>query len=220
MSRANMLSTGLTLYHSPYSPHSRRGRIFIAEKGLEVKHIEVDLARGEQHEEAYRRINPRRVVPALVLADGTSIAEVTAIWRYLEGRYPETPMLGASIREAAMVTMWERRAELDGLLPAVEAIRNVVTGAPGRALAGPHDYLRIPALAIRSRERVENFYADINARLAQQEYVAGDYYSAADITCLVTLDFAKRALGMTISEDFTALKRWHGAVSSRPGAVA
>jgi glutathione S-transferase len=160
------------------------------------------------------------VVPTLVLANGTAIGEVPAIWRYIENRYPERPLLGRSPEQAALVTMWERRAELDGLLPAVEAVRNVVAGLHGRALAGPHDYAQIPDLSIRSRKRVENFYADIDAHLAGERYMAGEDYSAADITCLVMIDFAARALGMSIHEDYSALRRWHTAVSSRSSATA
>ena len=76
--------------------------------------VPVDLAAGEQHRDAYLAINPRRIVPALVLEDGTAIGEVLAIWRYLEDTYPATPLLGATPKERALVTMWERRAELEG----------------------------------------------------------------------------------------------------------
>src|SRR5437879_10786486 len=74
----------LKLYHSPASPNSRRVRILLAEKGLKVPLVAVDLGKGEQHSEAYRAINPRRVVPTLVLEDGTAIGEVPAIMRYLD----------------------------------------------------------------------------------------------------------------------------------------
>ncbi len=214
-----MLFTGLTLYHA-ISPHSRRVRMFIAEKSLNVRLVEVNLSQGEQHKAGYRLLNPRRVVPTLVLANGTAIGEVTAIWRYLEDRYPEFPLLGRSAEHSAVATMWERRVELEGLLPAIEAVRNVVAGLRGRALAGPHDYPQIQVLSIRSRARLENFYADMDARLIGERFVAGDEYSAADITCLVTVDFAARALGMPIHDDYSALKRWRAVVSARNGAVA
>ena len=82
-----MTANDLKLYHVAASPNSRRVRIFLAEKGLTVPLVAVDLAKGEQHSDAYRTINPRRLVPTLVLADGTAIGEVLAIWRYLEGAY-------------------------------------------------------------------------------------------------------------------------------------
>src|SRR5271165_4544878 len=109
-----MSSETMKLYQSPASPNSRRVRIFLAEKGISVPLVAVDLGMGEQHAEAYRAINPRRVVPTLVLEDGTAIGEVLAIWRYLEEDYPATPLLGTTPKDKALVTMWERRAELEG----------------------------------------------------------------------------------------------------------
>jgi len=208
------------LYHSPISPHARRVRVFLAEKGLTPTQIVVDLGKGEQHSDAYRAINPRRVVPTLVLEDGTAIGEVTAIWRYLEEAHPATPLLGSTPREKALVTMWERRADLEGFIPAIEAVRNKVAGLKGRAIAGPHDYEQIPALIERSHQRVLNFFADFDAQLQDKDFIAGAFFSAADITALAAVDFAAKALDLAIPEQFTALKRWHQAVSARPSAQA
>ena len=71
-----MTASDLKLYHSAASPNSRRVRFFIAEKRLTVPLVPVDLAKGEQHSDAYRAINPRRLASTLVLQDGTAIGEV------------------------------------------------------------------------------------------------------------------------------------------------
>ncbi len=73
----------MKLYESSFSPNSRRVRIFLAEKGICVARVPVDLATGEQRSDAYIQVNPRRVVPTLVLEDGTAIGEVPAILRIL-----------------------------------------------------------------------------------------------------------------------------------------
>lgn len=67
-------------------------RIFLAEKAMTVQLVTVELGEGERHSEAYRAINPRRVVPTLVLEDGTATGEVLAIMRYLEETYPRKPL--------------------------------------------------------------------------------------------------------------------------------
>src|SRR5216684_6691580 len=85
---SNMPSDTIRLYQSTSSPNSRRVRIFLAEKGLSIPLVAVDLGKGEQHSEAYRAINPRRVVPTLVLEDGTAIGEVPAICRYIDEIHP------------------------------------------------------------------------------------------------------------------------------------
>src|SRR6202012_2874910 len=108
------MSDKLKLYHAVNSPNSRRVRIFLAGKGLKPTRISVGLGAGEQHAQAYRAINPRRVVPALVLEDGTTIAEVPAIMRYLDEAFPDTPMLGATPKDKGLVVMWERFAGLEG----------------------------------------------------------------------------------------------------------
>jgi glutathione S-transferase len=87
-----MLET-LKLYHASVSPNSRRVRRFLAEKGISLPLVAIDLAMGEEHGDTYRAMNPRRVVPTLLLVDGTAIGEVLAIWRYLEEAYPATPLL-------------------------------------------------------------------------------------------------------------------------------
>src|ERR1700719_270636 len=110
--RRPLMSNELKLYHSAASPNSRRVRIFLAKKGIAIPLVPVDLAEGEQHSHAYRAINPRRVVPTLVLEDGTAIGEVPAIWRYLEEVYPTLPLLGSTPKDE--VAMWERRVLLEG----------------------------------------------------------------------------------------------------------
>jgi glutathione S-transferase len=129
-------SENLTLYHSTVSPNSRRVRIFLAEKGLTPRLVAIDLGKGEQHSESYRAINPRRVVPTLVLADGIAIGEVPAIMRYLDEEFPEKPLLGRTPVEKGLISMWERRMELEGFAAVMEGIRKKVAGLKGPRYRG------------------------------------------------------------------------------------
>jgi glutathione S-transferase len=208
------------LHESKGSPNARRVRFFIAEKGITIPTKAVDLGAKEQFSDAYRAINPRSQVPTLLLADGSVITEVLAIWRYLEEAYPQTPLLGTSAKTKALVTMWERRAELDGFAAVMEGVRNAIAGLKGRALSGPHAYEQIPELIERSKQRMANFYADFDERLASVPFVAGEEFSAADITTLVTVDFATNALNMPIPDKYTAFQKWYDKTSSRPAASA
>jgi glutathione S-transferase len=215
-----MSSDQLKLYQADGSPNSRRVRIFLAEKGIAVALVPVDLGAKEQFSEAYLKINPRRVVPTLVLEDRTAIGEVPAIQRYLEETHPKTPLLGVTPKDKALVTMWERRMELEGFAAVMETVRNAAPGLKGRAIAGAHEYAQIPALVERGRHRVADFYEDLEARLAAAPFVGGDQFSVADITAIVTVDFAAKALGLPIPEDNAASKRWYGQVSARPSMTA
>ena len=140
--------------------------------------------------------------------------------RYLEEAYPTTPLLGASPKEKALVTMWERRMELEGFAAVMETVRNNAAGLKGRAIAGPHDYDQIPALVERGRKRVKDFYADLEVRLTEAPFVAGERFSAADITALVAIDFAAKALSLPVPEGNAASQRWYALVAARPSMAA
>lgn len=139
--------------------------------------------------------------------------------RYLDEAFPETPLLGTAPKDKGLVAMWERRAELEGFAAVMEGVRNKSAWLKDRAIAGPHGYEQIPALVDRSALRVKNFLTDLNERLEQVPFVAGERFSAADVTALVTIDFAK-ALDISVPEGHRALTRWKDAVSARPSISA
>jgi glutathione S-transferase len=214
------MEVDMKLYQSNASPNSRRVRIFLAEKGISIPVVPVDLAANEQFCDAYAAINPRRVVPTLLLDDGTAIGEVPAIQRYLEEIHPEPPLFGTSPETRAQIAMWDRRVEQEGFASVMEAVRNAVPGLKDRAIAGPHDYQQIPDLVERSRQRVGNFYADFDARLADVAFVAGERFSVADITALVTVDFATKAAVLPVPDAHAAFKRWYDSVAARTSMTA
>jgi glutathione S-transferase len=201
------------------APSPRRVRIFLAEKGIDIETVQVDLRTGEQFGDDFRAINPDCVVPALQLDDGSCISEVTAICQFFEEYKPEPTLWGRDAAERARATMWNAKIEQQGLLGMAEALRNSSERMQGRALPGPDNYEQIPALAERGRARVAAFLLRLDEQLAGQEFVSGDIYTIADITALVLVEFAA---WLKISPPDTAseLRRWHQAVSARPSASA
>jgi glutathione S-transferase len=210
----------IKLYHASGSPNSRRVRMYLAERGIPVDLAPVDLGTKEQFSDAYAAINPRQVVPTLVLEDGTAIGEVPAIIRYFDEANTNGPIDGVTPQDKALVQMWERRMELEGFAPVMEAVRNAAKGLAGRAISGPHGYEQIPELVERGRLRVRDFYGDLELRLSAVPFVAGDALSIADITAIVTIDFATRAMSMPVPDDHLATKRWYAAIASRPSFAA
>lgn len=209
----------MKLYDFAPAPSPRRVRIFLAEKGLTVPTVQVDLRSGEHLGEAFRKINPWCTVPALELDDGTTLSESIAICCYLEAAFPEPPLMGRTPTEKGVIAMWEHWAELDGFFAVAEAFRNSTPGMRGRALTGVANVDQIPALVERGKARTERFYRTLNDRLAETEYLAGPEYTVADITAQITVDFAGW-MKLVPGEDQVHLKRWHAAVSSRPSAKA
>jgi glutathione S-transferase len=209
----------MKFYDCVTAPSPRRVRIFLAEKAIVVPTVQVDLRTNEQLTPAFRTINPDATVPSLELDDGTRINDAIGICIYFEAIKPQPPLMGETPQEKALIASWQREVERNGFHAVMEAFRNWARGLKGRALPGPHDYEQIPALAERGRLRVSHFFEQMNARLAQSEYVAGPRFSIADITTLVTIDFAASAK-VSVPETSTHLRRWHAQVSARPSAKA
>lgn len=209
----------MTLYDSSVAPSPRRVRIFIAEKGIDIPRVEVDLRRGEHLEAAFRAKSPRCTVPVLELEDGTCLWETLAICDYLEALYPEPRLIGRDPLERARILMWNARIEQDGFLAAAEALRNAVPGMAGRAITGSESFEQIPALAERGRRRVDLFMRDLDGHLAASRYVVGDGFTMADISALVVVDFASRVV-KGAADGREHLGRWHAEVSARPSAKA
>jgi maleylacetoacetate isomerase/maleylpyruvate isomerase len=80
-----------------------RVRIALNLKGLTPEVIEVNLMQGRQREEAFRKINPLMVIPALVEDDGTALFESLAIIEYLDETHPHPPLLPKDARGRARV---------------------------------------------------------------------------------------------------------------------
>jgi glutathione S-transferase len=207
------------LYDMRVAPNPRRVRIFLAEKGIEVPTVEINIRAGENLEPGFLAVNPRGVLPTLELDDGTIIDESTAICRYFEAQQPEPPLFGTTPLEIALIECWNRRIEFDAGQPLMDAFRNSYPPYADRAVPGRSGVPAIPALAERGRARLGEFFTVIDARLRESEFVAGGDFSIADITLLCIADFA-RALKMTVPEGIPDFLRWHAAVSARPSAQA
>lgn len=209
----------MKFYDCETAPNPRRVRVFVAEKGIDIETIQVDLRNGEQFSEAFQKINPDCVVPVLELDDGSHLSEVYAICDYLESKYPEPVLIGATPEERGQVLMWHIKAEQQGLSGAADAFRNTTKGMIDRAVSGPVNYAQIPEMAERGRARVRQFYGKLDERLADTEFVAGDRYSIADITAMILVDFASWTK-VAMPDTATNLQRWYESVSSRPSAAA
>lgn len=209
----------MKFYDCKTAPSPRRVRIFLAEKGVDIEAVQVDLGAGEQFSDDFRQVNPDCVVPALELDDGSCISEVIAICQYIEDLHPEPKLLGRSPEERAQVSMWNGKVEQLGLMAMMDAFRNASKGLVDRALPGPEPYAQIPELADRGRKRVQQFLYRLDDQLADKTFVAGESYSIADISAMVLVDFAGW-VKIAIPDDASHVARWYADVSKRPSAAA
>jgi glutathione S-transferase len=210
----------MKLYDATWAPSPRRVRIFLAEKGIEIERVMVDLREDEHLADPYLTINPRGAVPALELDDGEVICESAAICRYVEALQPDPTLFGKTPLAIGRIESWTRRIESDGYAAAVYALRNARPhfqdrGIPGKWPAIP----QIPDLAARGVIMWDAFIEALDTRLRDRAWIATDTYSFADISALVTIDFA-RAAKLLVPETGRNVLRWHAAAASRPSATA
>jgi len=205
----------ITLYDCSTAPSPRRARILLAEKGVPHQTVQVDLRSGEQFSDAFRAVNPMCTVPALRLDSGRVLTDNAAIAAWLEAAYPQPPLMGTTPEEKAAVASWQWRAEFDGLFAVAEALRNGSPAMANRALPGPVDYAQIPELAQRGVERMTQFMVTLNEQLAANEYVTGAFFSVADVTAAVGVDFA-RIIKVKPDERHPHLLRWRTRLAERP----
>ncbi|TAM63682.1 MAG: glutathione S-transferase [Rhodanobacter sp.] len=205
----------LTLYDCATAPNPRRARILLAEKDVAHDTVQIDLRSGEHLGAAYRAVNPQCTVPALRTDDGLLLTDNAAISAWLEARFPQPPLLGSTPEEKAEIASWNWRMEFDGLLAVAEALRNSAPAMTNRALPGPIDYAQIPALAERGLARAQQFLVMLDERLAGRDFIAADRFSIADITAVVTVDFA-RVVKIRPDERHPHLQRWRAAMAQRP----
>ena len=207
----------MKFYDCASAPSPRRVRIFIAEKGLDIPVVEVDLRSGEQHGDAFAAINPHRTVPVLELDDGSRLINTAGICAYLEALHPQPALLGETPTEKACIAEAQWRVEMQGLMAVADVLRNRAKGFRGRALTGAAGFDQIPELADRGLRRIDLFFEELDAIVADRPFVAGGRYSIADITALVAVDFAGW-VKKSLPDEAVNARRWHEAVSARPSA--
>ncbi|RME62623.1 MAG: glutathione S-transferase family protein, partial [Alphaproteobacteria bacterium] len=165
-------------------------------------------------------INPRGVVPALVLDDGTVIDESVAICRYFEEIQPEPNLMGRTAKEKAVIESWQRHMEFDGLFSVALVFRNSEPRFKDRAHPGVLGQVpQIPELAERGRIMTGRFLDALDSRLGAVPFIAGERFTIADITGFCTLEMTKW-VQLFPSETHPNIRRWHGAIAERPSAQA
>ena len=209
----------MRLFDFNRAPNPRRVRMFLAEKGLQIERVPVNLYRGEQLSAEFLAINPGGTVPVLETDDGTYLSECVAICSYLEELQPEPRLFGGSPLERARVLMWNSIVEQDGLLAVAEVLRNLSPGFRGHALPGRERTDQIPALIERGRRRSEAFFDRIEQQLLGTPWLAGETFSFADITLLATVDFSNW-VELRAVQRRPGLARWYQRTAERPSAAA
>ncbi len=202
----------MKLYDGGRAPNPRRVQIFLKEKGIEIERQQLNINDLEQKSDDFSRINPMQKLPVLELDDGTVIAETVAICRYFEEMQPQPALMGRTPVEKAVIEMWQRRMELEFLLPVAFSFRHL---HPGAKTIEP---VQISEWGLMNQDRAARFMTFLNDELSKRSYVAGEEFSIADITGLVACQFLKPAR-LTIPVELDAMREWFERVAARPSAA-
>ena len=198
----------IDLHYWP-TPNGHKITIFPEEAGVPYTIHKVDIGKGDQFKPEFLKIAPNNRMPAIVdtvPADGgapISIFESGAILQYLAektGKFLPEDIRGRT--ETMQWLFWQ----MGGLGPMAGQNGHFNVYAPEK----------IPYAMERYTKETSRLYGVLNKRLANREFVAGDY-SIADMASypwIVPYENHKQKL-----EDFQHLKRWFESIRSRPAVV-
>lgn len=194
--------------HEAPSPNARRVHVFMAEKGIDCERVAVDIRGGENLSENFKAMNPAGRVPVLELDDGSFIGESVSICRYLEGVHPQPSLFGTDPKEAALIDMWQRRAEMNFMMNVAMAFRNITGFFKDRETC-------VEEWGEVSAKTTLDFVPMFDEQLSKTPFLAGEAFSIADITFGVAWGFAKQIKVVELPE-LPNIERWLAEVNARP----
>ena len=202
----------MEVYEFKGFPNPTRVRLALAEKGLfdAVKFVQVNVPEGEHRKPEFFVINPSGIVPVLELEDGTQISECSAIKEYLDHAKGDPDLMGQTPKSRVVIAMMQHKVEA-GFLDVVAAYFHHTTAGVGSDIKTHQN----AAWGERQKETALNTMAWMNDLLADQDYLAGDQFTIADITAMAGFDFAGFAQ-IDMPAEFTQFATWRDRVVARP----
>jgi glutathione S-transferase len=202
----------MKLYTS-VGPNPRVVTMFMAEKGITLDMVTVDIRGGENRQDAFLKVNPSGQSPSLELDDGSNLNEITAICEYLDEKNPGASLIGATAEERAATRMWTRRVDLKVCEPLANGFR-FGEGLPmfqGRMRCLPDASPGLKAIAQDGIQWFENNF--------QGPWLAGDRFTLADVLLFCFLDFGA-VVGQPLDPKFVKINDWFNRVKARPSVAA
>jgi glutathione S-transferase len=183
----------LTLFYAP-GACSMASHIVLEESGEKYEAKRMDLAKGEQRTEEYKKIHPLGRVPALKLDDGSPLSENTAILPYLGKRFGMWPT--DPLKEA-------RALSIVGFFATTVHPAHGHIGRPERYT---DDKAAFPGIQAKAKQSFHEYLKQIDAMYAGREWLS-DKYSVLDPYALVFYNWGiRRDLPVAELRNYTALK--------------
>ncbi|MEL6585851.1 MAG: glutathione S-transferase N-terminal domain-containing protein [Pseudomonadota bacterium] len=202
----------IDLYFWP-TPNGWKASIALEEMALPYDVHLVDIGAGDQHKPDFLKISPNNRMPAIVDPDGPdgapiAVFESGAILQYLARKTGQFG--GRSERDRVAVDQW-LMWQMGGVGPMAGQAHHFLKYAPKMG----HD---IPYAKDRYRGEVARLYGVLDRQLALSEFVAGDFYSIAD---MAIWPWASLWEGQQQTlEDKPNVARWLDTMGNRPAVQA
>lgn len=183
------------------TPNGRKVSILLEELGLPYRAHAVDITRGEQQAPGFLAVSPNGKIPAIRDPEtGMALMESGAIMIYLaEKAVRLLPTEPAARYRTLEWLMWQ----MGGLGPMLGQAHHFLHFHPGKA----------PYAEERYHQEARRLYGVLDRRLADRDYLAGDY-SIADIACWPWVSrFEWQGIDLA---DYPDVRRWYLAIAARP----
>ena len=195
-------------------PNPKMVRMFIAELGVNLETVDVDLMKGENRQDEHLKRNPSGQSPVLELDDGSYLAEITAICEYLAEKNGGSDLIGTSPEDRADTRMWTRRIDLQ----IIEPLTNGFRFSEGLALF--KDRVRcLPQAADDLKTLAQERITWLDGLIAGKTFICGDRFSLADIHLFSFLEFGAQ-VGQPLNTDNENIMAWYNRVGERASASA
>jgi glutathione S-transferase len=204
--------TAMKFYNS-MGPNPRVVKLFMAEKGIDIPRVEVNLMAGENREDGFKAKNPSGQMPALELDDGVVLAEILPICEYLEEIHPSPALIGTNAEERAITRMWTRRIDLNICEPMANGFRF----SQGLQLFQNRVHV-IPQAADDLKAIAGEKLTWLDGLIAGREFLAGDKFSLADILLYAFVEFGAQ-VGQPPNPANKNLAAWQARVAARPSVA-
>ena len=203
----------MKLYNS-IGPNPQVVRMFIAELGLDIETIEIDLMAGENRQAEHLKRNSSGQSPTLELEDGSFLSEITAICEYLDEKQGNTDLMGKTPEERASTRMWTRRVDLQIIEPLITGFRY------SEGLEFFKSRMQtIPEAADGLKSIAQEKLSWLNGEMDGKDFICGDRFSLADIMLFCFLAFGA-TVGQNLSKENTNITSWYNRVMERSSATA
>lgn len=197
-----------------FGPNPRAIRMYLAEKGLKLDTVQIDLFGAENRKPPYTDKNPGGQTPALELDDGTVLGETVAIAEYLEELHPTPALVGRNAQERAIERQWQRRIELN----ITEFVYNGFRYVEGLGLFQDRMHC-VPEAGPGMKAGAQKWLAKLDGLIAGRDFISGSEFRLVDIILYCCLDFAKD-VGQPLDPALKNINAWFKRVDARPSATA